>query len=113
MSDQLESGQSGPLPSVSFDDDGRRTVVLAYPKTIAGEEVAKITFRKPLGKDMRLMGAENGGDVAAITKLASLLSKLPTTAFDSLEIEDYEACMQTAGSWSGKGLAGGQKIGQI
>ena len=108
---EQQQPQPDPLPEVVYDDDGRRTVLLAFPKTIAGVELTKVTFRKPVGKDMEKMGAEKN-EVSAIMRLAASLSGLPMSVFQTLDVEDYEACMMVAGSWSGKGLKGGQKIGQ-
>ena len=88
-------------PHTIENSDGTKTVELGTAITIAGEQVASVTFRKPFGRDLRSMDQEKG-EIGKSFRLASSISKLPMGAFDAMTIDDAMACVQAADSWSSK-----------
>jgi hypothetical protein len=95
---------------VRTNEDGTKTVVLSSAvKTGSGahvKEISEVTFRKPKGRDWRETDKETG-DLAKAFRLASCLSDLPMSAFDSMEGDDALLCATIAGTMGKKLKTGG------
>lgn len=103
MSDQSQQRQPRGF-------DGKDTVWLAKPVDAYGDPIDKLTFRPPIGKDMRLCGLPfklfteddrqyQAIDAKVILAFAARLGNVPPSTIDALSYEDTEAVMEAVTSF--------------
>ena len=93
--------------NVIKNEDGTKTVLLTETVSHNGSMIDKVTFRKPRGKDLRVMDMEKG-DLAKGFRLAASLSGLSFATFDEMTGDDAMLCT-TVASTMGKKLITGEK----
>jgi hypothetical protein len=93
------------------------TVKLTTPVEAYGEVLSEITFRKPVGKDLRKTGLPNKTttnedgvqvnhvDMEVMAKLMVLLGSVPMGAIDSLSMQDFLACSSAVSDFFGQSEA--------
>jgi hypothetical protein len=80
------------------------TLSLTTPIKAHGEMVSELTFREPLGKDIRVLGfpfegsGENGKgrgsvDAAGVSRYIVTLANVPLSSVDQLSAPDWTAAM--------------------
>lgn len=74
--------------SIAKNDDGSVTVTLAFPIKHDGQDLDKVTLRRPKAKDFRLMGKQSGTDVDKSLWLIGALSGLPSGSTDQIDAAD-------------------------
>lgn len=89
------------------------TVKLTTPIEAYGEKVTEITFRAPVGKDLRKTGLpnkmtindgvqENHIDMEVMAKLMELLGSIPASAVDALSMTDFLKCSEAVSDFFGQ-----------
>lgn len=89
-------------------DEVRTTYKLKTPvKFENGDIVTELSFRRPKGKDLRKLPAEESLNTVLI--LARLLSGQPDVLFDEMDVIDIQGVAEAVAGFMPSGSATGQK----
>lgn len=75
-------------------------VTLGDPIQAHGEQITTLVIHKPKPKDFEAMD-EGKGETAKANRLLASCARIPYSSVLTMELEDYEACMDALGGLAG------------